>query len=398
MVMVKDMTELTIKDLWKEVKDEEDWWGELKEETQRLVKRLLESTMDEEIIEQLQVARYQRNGLRRGYRNGHRYRSLLTEFGLLDRIKVPRDRQGIYQPGLFKRYQRRQEQVNEMVREMFLQGVSTRKVQDVLKPMLKTDLSAQSVSRIVRSLDGEVRNFQLRRLEDDYRYLFFDGITLKIKGAGGVRKRFILCVYGITVNGLRELLSFRQASSESETQWEALLRDLYKRGLEGKKTLLITTDGCPGLHRALDTVYPYIPRQRCWAHKLRNIASKLRRRNQEECRGQAKKIYLAETRREATSLFRDWAKQWRNPEPKAVKCLETDIDEMLSFLDCPKQHWSKIRTTNAIERAFREVRRRTRPMSCFQNSPSVDRIIYGVISHLNKTWKEKPLPQFTHFT
>jgi putative transposase len=112
MVMVKDMTELTIKDLWKEVKDEEDWWGELKEETQRLVKRLLESTMDEEIIEQLQVARYQRNGLRRGYRNGHRYRSLLTEFGLLDRIKVPRDRQGIYQPGLFKRYQRRQEQGN----------------------------------------------------------------------------------------------------------------------------------------------------------------------------------------------------------------------------------------------------------------------------------------------
>lgn len=398
MVMAKDLTELTLKDLWKEVKEEEDWWGDLKEDTARLVKRLLESTMDEEIIAQLQVARYQRSGLRRGYRNGHRYRSLLTELGLLDSIKVPRDREGIYQPRLLKRYQRRQEQVNEMVREMFLDGVSTRKVQGVLKPMLKAHLSAQSVSRILRSLDSEVRHFHLSRLLDNYRYLFFDGITLKVKGASGVRKRFVLCVYGITINGVRELVSFRQASSESEAQWEAFLRDLYDRGLEGKQVMLITTDGCPGLHRALDTVYPYIPRQRCWAHKLRNVASKLRRKNQEECLRQVKTIYQAETRREAIGLFRGWAKQWRNVEPKAVQCLEADMDEMLSFLSCTKMHWSKIRTTNAIERTFREVRRRTRPMSCFQNSASVDRIIFGVTSHLNKAWKEKPLPQFTHYT
>jgi len=398
MAMVKDLTEITLKDLWKEVKEEEDWWGGIKEDTQRLIKRLLESTMDEEIIAQLQVARYQRSGNRLGYRNGHRKRSLLTEYGLLDNIKVPRDRQGIYQSSLLTRYQRRQGQVNEMVREMFLDGVSTRKVQDVLKPILKAELSAQSVSRIVRSLDSEVKHFHQRRLLDNYRYLFFDGIILKVKGAGGVRKRFVLCVYGITDNGVKELVSFRQASSESEAQWEAFLRDLYERGLEGKHAKLVTADGCPGLHRALDTVYPYIPRQRCWAHKLRNVASKLRHRNQAECLRQAKKIYLAQTRREATGLFREWAKQWRNPEPKAVKCLEVDMDEMLPFLDCPKLHWSKIRTTNAIERSFREVRRRTRPMSCFQNSPSVNRIIYGVISHLNKTWKENPLPQFTHFS
>lgn len=124
MVTVKDLTEITVKDLWQEVKGEEDWWGDLKEDTARLVKRLLESTMDEEIIAQLQVARYQRSELRRGYRNGHRYRSLLTEFGLLDRIKVPRDREGEYRPVVLQRYQRRQEKVNEMVREMFLAGVS----------------------------------------------------------------------------------------------------------------------------------------------------------------------------------------------------------------------------------------------------------------------------------
>ncbi len=398
MVMVKDLTQLTVKDLWKEVKDEEDWWGDLKADTLRLVKRLLESTMDEEIVAQLQVARYRRSGIRRGYRNGYRHRSLLTEFGLLDRIRVPRDRQGIYQPGLLKRYQRRQEQVNDMVREMFLQGVSTRKVQEVLQPVLQESLSAQAVSRIVRSLDGEVRRFHQRRLGDDYQYLFLDGIVLKVKGAGGVKKRLVLCAYGITGNGLRELVSFHQATAESEAQWEAFSRDLYDRGLEGKQLWLVTTDGCPGLHRALDTVYPYVPRQRCWAHKLRNVAAKLKRKHQEECLRQVKTIYQADTRREAISQFRVWAKQWRNVEPKAVRCIEEDMDEMLPFLSCPKPHWRKIRTTNAIERAFREVRRRTRPMSCFQNPASVDRIIYGVLSHLNKNWKDKPLQEFTHYT
>ena len=208
----------------------------------------------------------------------------------------------------------------------------------------------------------------------------------------------VLCAYGITVSGLRELVSFRQATAESEAQWEAFLRDLYGRGFEGKQLWLVTTDGCPGLHRALDTVYPYVPRQRCWAHKLRNVAAKVRRKHQEECLCQAKGIYQSDTRREAISQSRVWAKQWRPVEPKAVRCLEEDLDEMLHFLQCPRPHWRKIRTTNAIERAFREVRRRTRPMSCFQNPASVDRIIYGVLAHLNKGWKDKPLQVFTHFT
>jgi transposase-like protein len=281
---------------------------------------------------------------------------------------------------------------------MFLQGVSTRKVQKVLQPVLRESLSAQAVSRIVRSLDAEVRHFHRCQLGDDYQYLFLDGITLKVKRAGGAKKRSVLCAYGITVSGRQELVSFRQATAESEAQWEAFLRDLYRRGFEGKQLQLVITDGCAGLHRALDTVYPYVPRQRCWAHKLRNVAAKLRRKHQEECLRQAKSIYQADTSREAIIHFRVWAKQWRNTEPKAVKCLEEDLDEMLPFLSCPKLHWRKIRTTNAIERAFREVRRRTRPMSCFQNPASVDRIIYGVTSYLNKGWKDKPLREFTHST
>lgn len=398
MVQVKDLTELSLRDLWLEVKEDEDWWGDLKQETLRVVRRLLEGAMEGELLEQLRAGRYRRTEFRRGYRNGYRQRSLLTELGLVEHLRVPRDREGQYQPTVLPRYQRRQEKVNRLVREMFLCGVSTRKVQEVVTPLLGPEVSAQTVSRITRSLDGEVRRYHQRELRDCYRYLFLDGITLKVKGATGVKKRLVLSAYGITSQGKRELISFRQATAESEAQWEAFLRDLYDRGLRGTALSLITTDGCPGLHRALDTVYPYVARQRCWAHKLRNVAAKLPRKHQESCLSQAKTVYQATTRRQARRRFQAWAAAWRSTAPRAVACLEADMDELLPFLDCPKAHWRKVRTTNAIERAFREVRRRTRPMSCFQNTASVDRIVYGVISHLNKAWEDKPLNEFTHLS
>lgn len=399
MVQVKDLTELKLEDLWREVKgdDEEEWWGDVKQETVRVVKRLLESAMEEELVAELCAGRYWRNRLRRGYRNGYRYRSLLTEMGLVEHLRVPRDREGWYQPSVVKRYQQRQGKVNKLVRELFLAGVSTRRVGEVLRPVLGTAPSAQTVSRVARSLNGEVERFHRRLLSDDYRYLVLDGITLKVKKALGVEKRLVLCAYGLTRQGRREMLSFRQATAESEAQWTAFLQDLYQRGLEGKTLALVITDGNRGLHCALDTVYPYVPRQRCWVHKLRNVAARLPRRCQKPCLQGAKAIYQASTRREAITRFHEWASNWQSSQPKAVQSVEVDLDELLNFLACPRTHWRKIRTTNAIERAFREVRRRTRPMSCFQNHASVDRIVYGVVSHLNSKWKETPLPQFTHF-
>lgn len=406
MVQVKDLTEVKVEDLWREVKEgEDDWWGDLKQETLRVVRRLLESAMEEELLERLRAGRYRRTELRRGYRNGYRYRSLLTELGLVSHLRVPRDRGGSYQPTVLPRYQRRQAQVNQLIREVFLAGVSTRRVGEVLAPVLGEAPSPQTVSAVARSRDGEVRRFHTRTLPDHYCYLLLDGITLKVKGASGVKKRLVLCAYAVTPEGEREMIAFRQAPAESEAQWEAFLRDLYERGLEGKALALVVTDGNPGLHRALDTVYPYVTRQRCWGHKLRNVAAKLPKRVQESCLKGAKAIYQAPNRRQALAHFRQWAQQWRpspqrvafgDSQPRAVSCLEADLEELLSFLKCPQGHWRKVRTTNAIERAFREVRRRTRPMSCFQNPASVDRIIYGVINHLNSTWREKPLPEFTH--
>ena len=397
MVMVKNLTQLNLKDLWREVKDEEEWWGEINGEVLSLVKLILESSLDEEVLEELKVNRYRRSDQRRGYRNGHYVRSLCTRYGIIKALRVPRTREG-FTSAVLPRYHRRPWDVDSLVRECFLGGLSTRRVGEVLAPLCGEQISPQTVSRITLKLNNEVQRYHRRFLGDNYQYLLLDGITLKVKSVVGVKKRLVLCAYGITSEGKRELISFRQRISESEEQWESFLQNLYQRGLEGKKLQLMVTDGCPGLHKALDTVYPFIPKQRCWAHKLRNVAAKLPRKIQDTCLTEAKGIYQTQTQREARDRFRHWATRWQLQAPRAVTCLETDMNELVNFLDFPKEHWRKIRTTNAIERAFREVRRRTRPMTCFQNSASVDRIIYGVISYLNKKWEEHPLSEFTQNT
>jgi len=326
--------------------------------------RLCRGAMEEELVAHLQASWYQRHPDRQGYRNGYRKRNLFTRWGLLEELRVPRDRDGRFTPPVLEGYQRRQEEVNVAIQELFLRGISTRQVQAVVQPLMGEGVSAQTVSRICRSLDREVARYHRRTLVDGYVYLLLDGVVLKVKSPTGVKKRLLLCAYGVTASGTRELLSFRQATAESEAQWEAFLQDLYERGLVGNSLRLITIDGCPGLRRALELVYPYVPVQRCWAHKLRNVAAKLPRRYQKACLAEAKEIYQASSQRQAVARFRDWASRWQHVAPKAVHCIEEDLEELLNFMACPPAHWRKVRTTNAIERAFREVRRRTRPMSC----------------------------------
>lgn len=395
MVQVKDLTELTLEDRWYGVKLlSDDWQEEIEKVVLRMVKVILEGSLEQELVQQLQAGWYKRTEKRRNYRNGHYERSFSTKYGVIKALKVPRARES-YDSEVIPHYRRRQEKVDKMIREMFLAGVSTRRVGEVLGTVNVGEVSPQTVSRVLTSLDTELQLFLGRPLADIYQYLFLDGICLKVKGAVERQKRQVLCAYGIRLDGKREIISFRQATDESEAKWEAFLRDLYDRGLTGGKLKMVVTDGCPGLHRALDTVYPYVSRQRCWAHKLRNVANKVRRVDQKECNKQAALIYQAENKREAVKRYREWESKWRHRYPDAVKCLAKDLDELLTFLDMPAEHRVKVRTTNVIERSFREVRRRTRPMSCFNNTASVNRIIFGVISHLNKDWKEKPLWQFT---
>jgi putative transposase len=172
-----------------------------------------------------------------------------------------------------------------------------------------------------------------------------------------------------------------------------LLQDLYRRGLEGKHLALIVTDGCPGLAAAIPTVYPRARHQRCWVHKMRNILEKVR--NYEEVKARAQAIYLAESRGKAEAAFRSFRTRRRRDYSTVVQRLERDLPELLSFFVFPRHLWRKLRTTNVIERCFVEVRRRTRPMVCFVNVESVDRIIYSIFQRFNLEWKTRTLNLFT---
>lgn len=368
---------------------------ELGEQVRSEVKRLLEEALEAERTDWLGVGRYVRDEAeRRDYRNGYYRRDLGTRLGLLRGLRVPRTRQGC-RSQLLTRYQRRQESVAELVREAFLGGVSTRQVGEVLEPVLGEAYSAQTVSRIARGLDAAVERFHRRRLADHYVYLFLDGVVLKVRdSAGKVRRRVVLVAYGITAQGRREVIAYRLGKGESEAAWTAFLQDLFLRGLEGRRLRLIVSDGSTGLRAALGVVYPQPRMQLCWAHKMRNIADRVPQ-PEGSCVQEAAAIYRAASRREAEQAFRRWAERWRGRRPRAVASVERHLEELLNFFAVPEAHWIKVRTTNIIERCFREVRRRTRPISSFTNPASCDRIVFGVISHLNRSWERKPLREFT---
>jgi transposase-like protein len=200
---------------------------------------------------------------------------------------------------------------------------------------------------------------------------------------------------GADAGGLRQLLAFLRSTGESQSAWEGLLGDLYRRGLRGENLLLIVTDGCAGLAAAIPTVYPRVLHQRCWVHKMRNILEHVRKRDYDEVKRDAQAIYGADSRRQAEAAFRDFRRRWQRDYGPMVRRLERDLPELLSFFSFPRHLWKKLRTTNIIERCFVEVRRRTRPMVCFVNVASVDRIIYSIFQRFNLEWKNRTLKLFT---
>ena len=372
------------------------WDGELGHQSKLALKDLLENSLQEEIKQRLGgVSSHERSEQRLDQRNGCYQRDLVTSHGTIEDVRVPRSRNGVYKPEVFHRYQRRSAEVDAAMVDMFCRGVSTRQVGAILEVLTGTSVSASTVSQVTKALDEHVRAYHQRPLQDQYQYLLLDAVVLRSKGADGPKKVYVLAAYGIRLDGRRELIDFAQAKGESEAEWTRFLESLYRRGLRGDALRLVTTDGASGLIAALDMVYPSVPRQRCWVHKLRNVTNKLRKANREPCIKEAKQIYLAKTRRKAVVRFRAWKRHWEPIEPKAVACLARDIDDLLVLFDMPEAHRKTIRTTNPIERAFREVRRRTRPMSCFNNPSSIDRIIFAVFAHQNANWENAPLHQFT---
>lgn len=357
----------------------------------------MESTLKEELTLHVDRRPYQRTLHPVGYRNGYYERGLVTQFGTVDEIRVPRLRSGVFKTKVFRRYKRYQDVIEDLVEEIFLAGVSTRRIGEAVATLLDSNISHGTVSRIVKRLDAKVAAYRTAPLLDEYQYLFIDAITLKIRYNNAYHNRKILVAYGITLFGERRLISFLQAQGEFAAAWESFTNDLYRRGLIGDNLKCIVIDGSKGLRSAITLIYPLALIQRCWAHKGRNVAACLPRKLQKECTGELVTIYDAKNRLAALGAFKVWKRKWYPISQKAVRCIENDLEELLTVYQFNESHRKKIRTTNVIERSFREVRRRTRVFSCFSNKESCDRIIYAIFTHLNNKWKDHPLGQFTQF-
>lgn len=364
----------------KVMRDQGYEWGEdYRRSGRQALAEVLAEHMGEAIDRRLEVAQARGEADRR---NGSYPRHLLTELGDIE-LSVPRTRR-FSALGVVRAYARRAAHIDRMILACFVFGLSTRKVSLALLPVLGRPVSAQTVSRVVRSLDAAVAAFHRRRLQDQYRVLMLDGVVLKRKTGAGALRRPVLVALGMTRDDKKEIIDFKLAKTESAAEWEAFLGDLIKRGLTGKGLELICVDGGAGLLAALPTAFPGIPIQRCWAHKIRNVLNKVRKADHDRVKADLHAIMNAETLTKARSAARKFADRWEDRYADAVACLRNDLDDLLTcFRYKTIEERKAVRTTNAIERCFVEVRRRTRPMGVFSDRTSMDRILFAIFIHEN---------------
>lgn len=374
-------TILSIKKAFKEIKPfcMDSWEGDYRTAAREALKQILEGRMKNAIDAYLEHLSMQELPDRR---NGSYRRHLLTELGDIQ-LQVPRTR--TFNPiGILQRFARRAVQVERMILMAFVLGLSTRKVSLALLPVLGEPISASSVSRIAKQLDSAVSAYHRRPLRDQYQVLILDGVVLKRRTGAGAQKRVVLVALGIREDGKKEIIDFRQAASESQSAWEGFLNALYHRGLIGSKLKLILTDGGSGLRAALPLIYGLVPLQRCWAHKTRNVLNCVKKIDQPAVKKDLHRISYSRNELCAQRAAKQFAMNWQERYPKAVSCLLSDLPELMTFfkVDLPLRT-EELRTTNAIERRFREVRRRTRPMGTFSDITSIDRILFAVFTYEN---------------
>jgi len=374
----------------------ESFWGDVYGQTRLAWKKFWEAESLRERDSYMRTGWYDQvaPGERIDYRNGFYERDFVTRLGTI-RLRIARTRGQNFLPKGLEKFQRRAEDVAILIREAFLRGISTRQVGRIVATFTGEPVSAQTVSKLVTELDQAVEQFHAAALRDEWAYLFLDGVSLRMRRPAGRKRVHMLVVYAVKLDGTRHLLAFQRSSGESQQAWEGLLRNLYNRGLTGHRLQLVVTDGCPGLAAALQVVYPRVLHQRCWVHKMRNILDKVRKRDYDAMKADAQAIYQSDSRTAARYAFLRFRKRWRPDYPAMVRQLERDLPELLAFYSFPKPLWKKLRTTNLIERVFVEVRRRTRPMVCFVNVASVDRIIYSIFQRFNLEWRNRTLRVFT---
>ena len=398
-----DHVRTTMPNPWSLVKSPEEFWGDLSTHGRRLLKELLEGTMELWRDQWIEVEWHQPAARRKSYRNGYYRRTRwATALGTLRDVRVPRCRDSGLSRHMFARLEDQRAVIGQSVVEMLLAGVSTRRVGELLKRIIDLPISAGQVSKLAKRLDAEVRVFHTRPIADDFAYLLLDAVHLKARGTPRLfptglrrtRKRVVLVAYGISAGGIKQIIDFRLATGETRAAWENFLTSLSRRGLQGRELRLITTDGGGGVIAGVEAAYPHVARQRCWFHKMQNVAARLRKKDQAEVLDGLRVVYSAATRRSAVRAYHAWAKRWHARYPAAVECVDRDLEDLLAVFGVPVAQRRMVRTTNGIERCFREVRRRTRSIGTFVNDASIERIVYGLVAYHNAKYATRICREF----
>lgn len=344
------------------------------------VRLALTTILEEEVTALIGAAPYEQNPARRDYRNGSYTRDLVTSVGRIEDLRVPRTRRG-FRTQVFERYQRRRREVDEGIGQMFVSGLSTTGVGQVMENLTGVRPSPNAVSRVFHKLEDEYAAWKTRQLAPHYVYCFADGTYFSVIYDHEGCKMPILAVIGIRPDGTREVLAFSVGDRENQSAWEQLLDDLIARGVTCVD--LWITDGGRAMLNAIEAKFPTTPRQRCIKHKMENVLSYLPHTQREAVLPELRAIFYQDSRDQAEQVLAAFCAKYEQSYPTAVECLRRDVDACLTFYAFPRGHWKTIRTTNVLERLFEEVKKRSHKMSAaFRNEDSCLLMFYAVIRGL----------------
>lgn len=377
------------KDLCKVIQIDE---GQIKAHLGELVRGTVEETLnnllDAEADQLCNAARYERSEARKDTRAGYYERGLHTKAGEV-RLKVPKLRQQKFETAIIERYQRRESSVEEALIEMYLAGVSVRRVEDITQALWGTKVSPGTVSNLNQKIYKRIEKWRNRPIEGHFPYVYLDGIVLKRTWAGEVRNVSVLVATGVSSTGYRKVLGVAEGAKEDKAGWSGFLRHLKERGLSGVK--LIVSDACLGLVESAAEFYPEAKWQRCMVHFYRNVFSVVPRTKMSEVTIMLKAIHASEDREAAREKALSVIKKLEKMKlPAAAQKIRESIDETLTYYDFPSAHWRRIRTNNPLERIMREIRRRTNVVGAFPDGNSALMLVAARLRHIAGTrWSSK---------
>jgi transposase-like protein len=350
-----------------------------------VVRAALQEVLEAEMTEAVGAAKGERTAGRLGYRSGYYGRTLITRVGKLE-LRVPQDRDGRFSTELFERYQRSERALVAALAEMYVQGVSTRKVKAITEELCGHSFSASSISAINKRLDESLAQFACRRLSEAFPYLILDARYEKVREAGVIAGQAVLIAIGVDLDGRRQVLGVELANRESRSSWRDFLLGLRDRGLTGVE--FVVADDHAGLRAAIREVLPEAAYQRCYVHFLRNALDYVPRKVDDDCLQELRWIYDRRDLAEARADLAAWIGKWQVKYPRLVAWVEDNIEETLSFYRLPRQHHKHLKSTNMLERLNEEIKRRTHVVRIFPNAESCLRLVRALCVETHENWLE----------